>query len=140
MPAPLGSGRMDRKTKNKVASYPEPLRQELARRFKFEARFSLDIAEKAARRADTTYVAGCLFRSVGWLLIGLFAMNRVHWLNEKGAPAIANQLEVTPPGLESRVDEIWRVLGPDAYKLSHALGIARSLVEEVIELAERSGL
>jgi hypothetical protein len=126
--------------KNQVAAYPEPLRQELARRFKFQARFGLDIAEKAARRADITYVAGCLFRSVSWLLIGLFALNRVHWLNEKGALAMANQLEFTPPGLKSRVDEIWRALGPDAHQLSHALAIARSLVEEVTDLTERSGL
>jgi predicted nucleotidyltransferase len=126
--------------KNQIAAYPEPLRQELARRCKFEARFSLDIAEKAAQRADITYVAGCLFRSVGWLLIGLFALNRVHWLNEKGALAMANQLEFTPPGLESRANEIWGRLGPDAHKLSQALEIARSLVEEVVELAERSGL
>ncbi|MBV9275512.1 MAG: nucleotidyltransferase domain-containing protein [Verrucomicrobia bacterium] len=126
--------------KSRLASYPEPLRQEFVRRFKFEARFSLDIAEKAALRPDITYVAGCLFRSVGWLLIGLFALNRAYWLNEKGALAIANQFEVAPPDLEKRVGEIWRVFNSGANELSHGLRMARSLVEEVIVLAESAGL
>jgi hypothetical protein len=73
------------------------------------------------------------------LLIGLFALNRAYWLNEKGALAIANQFKVAPPDLEKRIDGIWRVFSSDANELSDGFRIARSLVEEVIELAKAPG-
>jgi predicted nucleotidyltransferase len=62
--------------KIQLIDYPDALRQELVRRFGFEIGFCLLIAEKPVRRADVTYVAGCVFRAVSCLLIVLFALNR----------------------------------------------------------------
>ena len=53
------------KAKAKIDDYPERLRRELIRRFVFEADFSLLISDKSIDRSDVTYVAGCLFRSIG---------------------------------------------------------------------------
>ena len=46
-----------------MATYPVALGHALVAGL-WEAGFALDIARKAASRADTTYVAGCLFRAV----------------------------------------------------------------------------
>jgi hypothetical protein len=40
----------------------------------------------------------------------LFAMNKTHWLNEKGAVAVADTFTNKPEGLKSRIDEIFQLL------------------------------
>jgi hypothetical protein len=129
------------KCKSQLVEYPEPLRQELVRRFGFEAGFCLLIAEKPARRADVNYVGGCLFRMVSCLLVVLFALNREHWLNEKGALNFAtDRFRVLPARLRDRVETIWASITADSASLAAALAVARELNDEVVALVKREGL
>ncbi|MBV8097572.1 MAG: nucleotidyltransferase domain-containing protein [Verrucomicrobia bacterium] len=126
--------------KIRLIDYPEALRRELVRRFGFEAGFSLLIAEKPVRRADVTYVAGCFFRAVSCLLIVLFALNRQHWLNEKGALHLAGGFLIVPLGFCERVEEIWRSVVKDSDSLTAASAAIRDLTDEVKALVEKEGL
>jgi len=127
-------------SKNRLIDYPEALRRELVRRFGFEAGFCLLIAEKPVRRADVNYVAGCVFRAVSCVLVVLFALNREHWLNEKGALRLADRFLIVPPGLSERVETIWRSVVKDSGSLTSALTMIRGLSDEVKVLVEKEGL
>jgi hypothetical protein len=126
--------------KRRLVEYPEALRRELVRHFGFEARFSILIAEKPAKRSDISYVAGCLFQVVGALLMVLFALNRVYWLNEKGALRFTDRFKIAPARFRERVERMWESVRLDPDSLGSALGIARELNEEVVALVEQEGL
>lgn len=126
--------------KRRLVEYPEALRRELVRHFGFEARFSILIAEKPAKRSDVSYVAGCLFQVVGALSMVLFALNRVYWLNEKGALRFTDRFQIVPARFRERVERMWESVRKDPDSLESALGIARELNEEVTALVQQEGL
>lgn len=128
------------KTKTRLKDYPEALCRELVRRFGFEAGFCVLIAEKPVRRADVSYVAGCIFRAVTCLLVVLFALNREHWLNEKGALNLAGRFRILPPGFCERVEAIWGCVVKDSDSLAAAIAMVRELNDEVKALVEKEGL
>ena len=113
---------------------------ELVRRFVFEADFSLLISDKSINRSDVTYVAGCLFRSIGCVLQIVFALNRKHWMNEKGALALADRFELVPARFKGRVERAWQHLEPNPVSLREAIRTVRELTEEVNRLLRQEGL
>jgi Nucleotidyltransferase domain len=126
--------------KAKIGGYPERLRRELIRRFSFEAGFNLLIAEKPGKRSDVTYVAGCLFQCIGCLLQILFALNQEHWMNEKGALALADRFDLVPSRFKERVERAWRRLEPNPVLLREATSGVRELIDEVNRLVRHEGL
>ena len=126
--------------KNRLIDYPEALRRELVRRFGFEAGFCVLIAAKPVQRADVNYVAGCVFRAVTCLLVVLFALNREHWLNEKGALNLAGRFRIVPVRFCERVEEIWGFVVKDSVSLAAAMAMVRELNDEVKALVEKEEL
>ena len=86
------------------------------------------------------YVAGCVFRAVSSLLVVLFALNREHWLNEKGALHLAGRFRKVPPEFCERVEAIWRSVVNDSDSLASAMTMIRGLNDEVKALVEKEGL
>ena len=127
-------------TKRRLNDYPDALRRELVRRFGFEAGFCVLIAEKPVRRADVSYVAGCIFRAVTCLLVVLFALNREHWLNEKGALNLTGRFRIVPPGFCESVEAIWGCVVKDSDSLAAAIAMVRELNDDVKALVEKEGL
>ena len=117
--------------KRKIDPYPDALQNALVQKFAWEIQFSLAIARKGAERSDVTYVAGCCFRSVMCMLQVLFAVNKTHWLNEKGAVAIANHFTRKPEGLPSRIHEIFQSLGANPRSMQRALLKLEELSQEI---------
>ncbi len=113
-----------------MAPYPAALSQALVAGL-WEADFNLDNARKAASRADTAYVAGCLFRAV------LLCAHALHgragrWLiNEKGAIASAGRLPVAPPGFATRAHGVLAHLGDRPDQLKAAIDAAQALLDDV---------
>lgn len=70
-----------------VAAYPPALTRAVVPAAVWEAGFCLEIAAKALPRGDTTYVAGCLFLSVGLCAHALHAVAGRWLVNQKGAVA-----------------------------------------------------
>jgi predicted nucleotidyltransferase len=98
------------KLKSRIDPYPDPLQKALIQKFAWEIDFSIRIARKSVERADVAYAAGCCFRSVMCMLQVLFALNKTHWLNEKGAVALAETFTIKPVMLQSRINEVFQVL------------------------------
>lgn len=117
--------------RRQVSVYPPPLADAVMRRGLWEAGFCLDIAHKAVPRADTAYVAGCLFRAMELCAHVLHAYNG-HWLiNEKGAVAAAGRLAQAPAAFSARVHGLLARLGDQPDELAHALAVAAGMLEEV---------
>jgi predicted nucleotidyltransferase len=122
--------------KKKIHPYPDPLQKALIQRFAWEIKFSIDIAKKAVPRSDVTYVSGCCFRSVMCMLQVLFALNKTHWLNEKGAAAFADTFAIKPKRFQSRVHETFRSLDVNPPALQKAIANLEELSKGISELVQ----
>ena len=120
--------------KRKIDPYPDALKKALLQKFAWEIQFSLQIARKGAERSDVTYVAGCCFRSVMCMLQVLFALNKTHWLNEKGAVAAASNFTRKPEGLQSRINEIFQLLEANPRSLQTALLKLEELGQDISKI------
>lgn len=112
-----------------LGTYPAALAEALVHGL-WEADFSVSAARKAARRGDTTYVAGCLFRAV------IVCAHAVHgragrWLlNEKGAIASAGRLAGAPTDFAPRAHALIGHLGTSAAELAASIDDAERLVSD----------
>jgi predicted nucleotidyltransferase len=114
-----------------LATYPPALGESLVRTGLWEARFCLDIADKAVPRGDTSYVAGCLFRAIELCAHALHGHARRWLINEKGAVDAAARLPAAPPGFSRRAHGVLARLGDRPEQLGAALASASELVEDV---------
>jgi predicted nucleotidyltransferase len=121
--------------KQRIDPYPDSLQKALIQKFAWEIDFSIQIARKSVDRADVAYGAGCCFRSVICMLQVLFALNRQHWLNEKGAVALANTFTIKPALLRPRAEEVFRWLDASPDALQRAIGVLEELNREIALLA-----
>ena len=97
--------------KAKTSPYPRALRDALIRRFQWEVLFSIENAELAVPRGDSTHIAGCTYRALACIGQVLFAINERYLINEKGALTEAAAFPVTIDELATRVAEIWHRIG-----------------------------
>lgn len=115
--------------KREVATYPPALRAAVVDRL-WEADFDLDNARKAVGRADTTYVAGCLFRAVELCAHAIHA-HAGRWLvNENGAVASAGRLATAPEAFAHRAHGVLAHLGEDPARLRAAITTAATLLND----------
>ena len=120
--------------KREIHPYPDALQKALIQRFAWEINFSLEIAKKSIKRSDVTYAAGCCFRSVMCMLQVLFAVNKMHWLNEKGAVALAETFARKPESFHSRVNEAFEILDANPSSIHAAITILEELSKDVHSL------
>ena len=113
-----------------MAVYPPALRTALIERL-WEAGFSLDNARKAVSRADTTYVAGCLFRVMELCAHAVHAHSGRWLVNEKGAIASAGHLAAAPEDFSRRAHQAMAHLGDDPTQLQAAVTAASELLDDV---------
>ena len=117
--------------KSKIDPYPDPLQQALIQKFAWEIDFSLGIARKSIERADVAYAAGCCFRSAMCMLQVLFALNKIHWLNEKGAVALAETFAIKPEMFQARVHESFQLLDANPNSIQKAVTLLEELGKEI---------
>jgi len=108
-------------------NYPPALEDALVERL-WEAAFLLGGVRKSAQRADSVWIAGCLFRVV------LLCAHALHgragrWLiNEKGAVTSAGRLSVSPPDFPQRAQSILGHVGTTPSELAQTLDEADELI------------
>lgn len=124
--------------KSRIQPYPPRLKQALLDKFWWEADFSLGIARKSIARGDVTYAAGCCFRGVGCMLQTLFAINEQHWMNEKGALALAAEFPLAPHNLRERAEWAFERLSGEGETIAEALDVLRALSDECAILVEQA--
>lgn len=125
--------------KARTTPYPEPLRRGTLAAFGWEPGFALANAAKACQRLDVAYVSGCAFRAAMCLTLCLFALNRQHWLNEKGAVRLAAGFPLVPERYAQRLEAAFAHLVPDAGRLQAAIAMLDVLRRDCEGLFE-SGL
>jgi predicted nucleotidyltransferase len=109
--------------------YPPALADALVRGIR-EASFLLEIARKAVQRADSAYVAGCLFRLVGVCAHALHGRAGRWLINEKGAVASAGRLPGAPVQFAERAQQLLAGVGRTSAELAASLDSAAVLVED----------
>jgi predicted nucleotidyltransferase len=99
----------------------------------WEADFLIGVARKATSRADSAYIAGCLFRLVGVCAHALHGAARRWLVNEKGAVASAAAIPGAPAQFAERVDAVFALVDGDPEHLAGALDLAADLVLETAD-------
>ena len=127
------------KLKSSITPYPATLKKAVIQKFAWEMDFSIGIAQKSIAKSDVAYAAGCAFRAVMCMLQVLFAVNETHWLNEKGAVAIANHFEIKPANFQNRVDEVFTLLGATPESITQSLNLLKELSAELNDLLRNNG-
>jgi len=126
------------KLKSRISPYPIALQGAVIQKFAWEIDFSIEIAQKSVAKSDVAYAAGCCFRSVMCMLQVLFAMNKEHWLNEKGAVAIANNFEIKPANFQSRIGDIFKSLSATPDSISQSVALLKDLNADMSILLRNS--
>jgi predicted nucleotidyltransferase len=103
----------------------------------WEADFLIGIARKATSRADSAYIAGCLFRLVGVCAHALHGASRRWLVNEKGAVASAAAIDSAPARFQERVDAAFALVDGDPRHLAEALDLATDLVLDTADACVR---
>ena len=120
------SGRLE-VLRREAEQYPPALADALAERL-WEADFLLAGLRKSGDRADSVWLAGCLFRVV------MLCVHAVHgragrWLiNEKGAVAAAERLPAAPPAFAEQARAILAHPGETAADWARTIDVATTLV------------
>jgi hypothetical protein len=112
--------------RSSLQPYPPALSQALIAGL-WEADFLVAIARKGLPRADTAFVAGCLFRLVGVCAHALHGAAGRWLINEKGAVAATAALPGAPERFAERVDRAFAALEGDPLRLRLAIDIAADL-------------
>ena len=120
-----------------VRDYPEPLGKALVIQCLWEASFLVGIAGKGAERADTVYVAGCLFRVAVLCAHALHGRDHRWLVNEKGAVTAAGRLPAAPPDFAVRAHALVAALGTTKAGLADSVRDAEAMVAAVREACER---
>jgi hypothetical protein len=113
--------------KPQASTYPQALADALVERLR-EAEFLIGGLRKAAQRADSVWVAGCLFRVVMLCVHALHGRAGRWLINEKGAVHSAGRLAVSPVNFAQRAQAILGQLGTTPSELASAIDAAAELV------------
>jgi predicted nucleotidyltransferase len=89
---------------SEVRPYPTALREAIMRGYHWGAQAALDHALRPAERGDVYTVAGCVTRSIAFLVQVLFAANEVYFVSDRGAIASIDRMAVRPDGWKGRVE------------------------------------
>jgi predicted nucleotidyltransferase len=121
--------------KSKVRDYPERFRAAIINKHRFDAEFEISIAAKPAERGDVMYVAGCLFRAAGFMTLVLYALNRIFFLNEKGALAESRRFAQKLPRFHDVIASVLGNIGTSPAELSANVARFQSLAAELRQFA-----
>lgn len=123
-----------------INEYPEKFRTAAITKHLFDAEFEISIAAKPAARTDVMYVAGCLFRAAGFMMLVLYALNRKFYLNEKGAFAESRRFAIKPARFHDTVASVLGRVGTTPAELSGSVVSFQNLAAELRQLATSQGV
>lgn len=123
------TGRIAR-LKAMTTPYPKAVKDATIGYFRFEASFSLLLAEKTVDHDDISYVAGHIYRSIACLNQVLFALNEEYCINEKKAVRMIEGFRVKPSHYKKRIDTLIALLGTDRESSGTAVKMLSELVAE----------
>ena len=117
--------------------YPEALRLAVVRDCLWSVEFGLEaFAPKFAAAGDVYGTAGCLARFANRLVLALFALNRVYFVNDKTAIAEIGEFKHVPIFFGDRLQSILSRPGSSPPELSSAVESMSDLSREVVALSD----
>lgn len=123
--------------KQRVANYPDALRQAIVQDFLWQAEFNLAaFARKFAVRADAYGTTACLTRVVNQLILVLFALNRQYPLNDKTTLAEIAEFTTSPQAFTPRVQQTLAHVGDSAAELVAVVESIAQLFQETVALTQ----
>jgi hypothetical protein len=90
----------------------------MIQKFLWEATFSQEASKKVITRDDTSYAAGCCFRSVSCINQVQFAINEQYCTNEKGVVLLINSFPVIPRNFKDKVNEVFELITTKTRKIN----------------------
>jgi Nucleotidyltransferase domain len=117
---------------SRAAVYPGALTEALVARL-WEADFLVGGARKGVTRADSAWIAGCLFQALSICAHALHGAAGRWVINEKGLIASAAALPGAPERFRDRVDAVFTCVDGDPSHLSTALDAAADLILETAD-------
>ena len=117
--------------KAKVAVYPQALKQAIIQRNLWSANFSLENGQKAAKRGDIYFTAGCVSRAMSMLIQVLYALNDTYFLSEKNLAKHTSTFRVLPSSFSKRVEAILSNVGSDAEQLTRSISSTYLLLHDL---------
>ena len=122
--------------KERATPYPEALRRAVVADSLGSVEFGLRaFAPKFAAAGDAYGTVGCLARFAHRLVLALFALNRVHFLNEKTALAEIEGFAAAPAGFARRVQEVLAAAGASPEALAASVAAVDELFRETVALS-----
>ena len=121
-----------------TVEYPTPLKRALVESFLPEAGFALDTCRKPAKRGESFYVSGCLFRCVACLVQVLFELNERYFVNEKGSIGAASSFALCPDGFGETVSSVLSHPGKTPDDLTASVEQFDELVGSVRAMSEQT--
>jgi len=129
------NGEIDR-LKDQVAGYPAALRQSIIQKCLWGVEFGLAaFAPKFAYQGDVYGFSGCLTRFAFYLVLVLFALNRVYLLNDKTALTETTEFPRTPDRFAIRIAQLLGNIGDTPDALTRSLQQMQDLFHETAELS-----
>jgi predicted nucleotidyltransferase len=122
--------------KESATPYPEALRRTVVADSLRSVEFGLRaFAPKFAAAGDAYGTVGCLARFAHRLVLALFALNRVHFLNEKTALAEIEEFAMAPVGFSRRVQAVLAGAGASPEALAASVAAVHELFRETLALS-----
>ena len=123
--------------KERVATYPEALRARVIGDFLWSAEFALEaFARKSASRGDSYLTTATLARVCHALTLVLFALNRVHLLNDKTALDEIDAFGRRPNAFGSRIRRVLAEPGDTPTALGRSVASVREVFDECVALTD----
>ncbi|AMC93786.1 hypothetical protein AOC36_07255 [Erysipelothrix larvae] len=116
--------------KKQAEVYPEALKTSIINWFQFEARFSLDLAQKAIIKEDAYYINAHIVRSISSLNQIVFALNKTYCINEKNAVSLIETLPLKPTNYKRSIHLAIAISGE---KPQQACELLENLICEIEE-------
>jgi predicted nucleotidyltransferase len=117
--------------KSLVRSYPARMQRALITKHLFDAEFETAIAMGPAGHGDIAYVAQCMARVAGFIVLVLYALNRRFYLNEKNALLESKSFPIRPSGLHQEIERVLGSLGNSPEELSRSVTAMRAIISEL---------
>ena len=69
----------------------------------------------------------------------LFALNKEHWLNEKGAVASANNFKIKPANFQERINDVFTSLAASPDAIGTSIMLLKELDADISALLQDNG-
>ena len=121
--------------KAKVAIYPQALKRSIIQQNLWSANFSLENGQKAAKRGDIYFTAGCVARAISMLIQVLYALNETYFLSEKNVTQRISSFKLLPNSFPNHAEAILSNMGNRADQLTRAITSTYTLLHDLQALS-----